>query len=787
MRMTSLAVAASAILLFALVPLSQAQEKAPGVVVTQETYCRAETDRTFNNTIKLTGGVNRFYHFRKVIPLDNQTVVRMNRDTLYSGTIVDTSKGATITLPKTPDGRYCSALLIDNDHYCPGVIYDAGTHQLPKDTKYLMVVVRIQLLKPTDPEDVKLVNSLQDKLEIKAESADPFPEPKWDAASLDELTAVYKAEFAKYDKYPDGFMGARGVADEKIRHIACAGAWGLFPNEHAVYINYNAGLPAKGHHTATYKVPEHNAFWSITVYGADGYMKSDNALLNGSNTKMNPDGTFTVHFGSKEDCGDVPNRLDVSEGWNFLMRVYRPGKSVLDGSYKLPEVTLATTTAKALTPAEARAIAKEAYIYGFPLVDNMRIQYSYFTDKKDPDYKAPYNTLFNIPRVFTPDDKAIQTANSDTPYSWIGLDLRAEPIVFTVPPIAKERYWSLQLIDLYTHNFDYLGSRTTGNDGGSYLIAGPKWSGEKPKGITKVIRCETEIASAQFRTQLFNPIDLDNVKKIQEQYIVKPLSAFLNQPAPQAAPAIDFPQPLTPVTQKTSLEFFTLLNFYLQFCPTHPSEKALMERFAKIGVGAGQTFDASKLSPETKKAIEGGIADAWAEFQDLVGRVNKGEVSSGDVFGTREYLKNNYLYRMGAAVLGIYGNDKEEAIYPVYFVDGDKQKLDGRNRYTLRFAKGQLPPVNSFWSLTMYDQPASLLVHNPINRYLLNSTMLPEFTFDDDGGLTLYIQNESPGKDKEANWLPAPKGPFSMVMRLYWPKAEALNGKWKQPPLMRVK
>lgn len=212
-----------------------------------------------------------------------------------------------------------------------------------------------------------------------------------------------------------------------------------------------------------------------------------------------------------------------------------------------------------------------------------------------------------------------------------------------------------------------------------------------------------------------------------------------------------------------------------------------MDRFAKIGIGAGQTFDPSKLSPETKKAIEEGMADAWAEFQGLVGRVNKGEVSSGDVFGTREFLKNNYLNRMGAAVLGIYGNTKEEAIYPAYYVDGDKQKLDGSHRYTLRFAKGQLPPVNSFWSLTMYDQPASLLVHNPINRYLLNSTMLSEFQMDDDGGLTLYIQNESPGKDREANWLPAPKGPFSVIMRLYWPKAEAVEGQWKQPPLTRVK
>jgi len=440
-----------------------------------------------------------------------------------------------------------------------------------------------------------------------------------------------------------------------------------------------------------------------------------------------------------------------------------------------------------LTPTEARAIAKEAYIYGFPVVDNLRVQYAYFTDKKDPDYKAPYNTLFNIPRVFTPDDKAIQTPNSDTPYSWIGLDLRAEPIMFTVPPIARERYWSLQLIDLYTHNFDIPGSRATGNDGGSFLIAGPNWHGEKPPGITKVIRCETEIASAQFRTQLFNPADLDNVKTIQAQYVVKPLSAFLGQPAPKAAPSIDFPEPLTPVTQKTSLDFYTLLNFYLQFCPTHPSEQALMDRFGKIGVGAGQTFDGSKLSPETKQAIEAGMADAWDEFQDLLGRINKGEVTSGDVFGTREYLKNNYLFRMAAAVLGIYGLSKEEAIYLPGFLDGDGQKLDGVNHYTLRFKKGQLPPANSFWSLTLYDQPASLLVANPINRYLLNSTMLSQFKMDDDGGLTLYVQNESPGKDQEANWLPSPKGPFSVVLRLYIPKPEALEGKWIAPPMKRLR
>jgi hypothetical protein len=192
------------------------------------------------------------------------------------------------------------------------------------------------LLHPDDPEDIKLVNQLQDQFVIKANSTDPFEEPNWDKQSLAALSAEYNKEFAMFDLYPEGWMGKRGAADEATRHIGCAGAWGLFPNEDAVYINYNGHLSADKCHTATYQVPENNAFWSITVYGADGYMKSVNNILNAANTQINADGTLTVHFGSQAACGDVPNRLDVSEGWNFLMRVYRPGPSVLNGSYKLP-------------------------------------------------------------------------------------------------------------------------------------------------------------------------------------------------------------------------------------------------------------------------------------------------------------------------------------------------------------------------------------------------------------------------------------------------------------------
>jgi hypothetical protein len=450
-------------------------------------------------------------------------------------------------------------------------------------------------------------------------------------------------------------------------------------------------------------------------------------------------------------------------------------------------LTSIASSAFAQSTTEARAIAKEATIYGFPLVDSYRIQYSYFVDHGSPEFKAPWNHLYNNARVYTPDDKAIQTPNSDTPYSYVGADLRAEPVVFTVPEVEKGRYYSLQFIDMYTFNFAYVGSRATGNSAGSYLLAGPKWKGEKPKGIKSVIRSETEFAFVLYRTQLFNPDDIEKVKKIQAGYTVQPLSEFLGKPAPPTPPAVNFMKPLTVEEERTSLQFFNELNFILQFCPTNPVEKALMARFAKIGVGAGKPFDPNSLSPELQKALGEGMADAWAAFKvHKETEVDTGKSSSADSFGTRVFLKDNYMSRMSGAVLGIYGNSKQEAFYPVYFIDAEKQKLDGSHRYILRFAPGQLPPANAFWSLTMYKLPESLLYANPLNRYLINSPMLPSLKREADGGITLYVQNASPGADKQANWLPSPDGPFFMALRLYWPKPEALDGKWKAPPLNRV-
>ena len=443
-------------------------------------------------------------------------------------------------------------------------------------------------------------------------------------------------------------------------------------------------------------------------------------------------------------------------------------------------------TKESITVEEARALAREAYLYGFPMVEGYKTLYKQAIDKDGADFKAPINQVGHAEGVATPKDTWVVTPNTDTPYSFLWADVRSEPVVITMPKIEKNRYYTGQLIDLYTHNFAYLGTRTFGNDGGDFMVTGPGWEGEKPEGIRAVIPCETEIFYVLFRTQLFNADDLANVNAIQAGIYVQPLSQYLGNPAPQAAPQIDWPKLAEGMSEGPQI--FSYLNFLLQFTPTHASENELMERMAKLGIGAGKPFNFDKFSDDIKKAIADGIKDVWdKDFTATMQRINSGELGSADFFGTREYLKNNYLYRFVGAKLGLYANSRDEAIYPPYFADADGNSLDAsKNKYTLRFEKGQLPPAGAFWSLTMYDGASQLLVANKLDRYLLNSTMLESFKRAKDGALILYIQKDSPGADKESNWLPAPNGPFYCILRIYIPTAKVFEGSWKAPLMTKV-
>ena len=447
-----------------------------------------------------------------------------------------------------------------------------------------------------------------------------------------------------------------------------------------------------------------------------------------------------------------------------------------------------------LTPSieETKAIAEAGFIYGLPIVMNYAVMWEFAVDKNSGQFKAPFNTIWNDAAVFTYKDTAVVTPNSDTPYSMVWLDLRAEPMVISVPAVPEQRYYSVQLIDGNTYNYGYIGTRATGPDAGDYLVVGPDWKGEKPAGIKDVFTSTTPFSLAIFRTQLFNADDMPNVVKVQAGYKAQPLSAFLSQPAPAAAPKIDF---LPATTEGIKDNFFAYLDAALEFVPTTPETKALRDRLASIGIGPGKAFDFKELSLEHKAAVLLAMKAGDDKVDKFLGTEQKtvNGWKIGSMFGDSQFINGNWLMRAAAAKAGIYGNDAVEATYPMTRVDADGDTLDcGKHKYSLTFPAGQTPPVNAFWSVTMYDGKTQLLIENPINRYLINSPMLPELKKNDDGSLTLYIQKDSPGANKESNWLPAPDGPIYLVMRLYWPKTEppsilpAGTGTWSPPGILKA-
>jgi hypothetical protein len=451
-----------------------------------------------------------------------------------------------------------------------------------------------------------------------------------------------------------------------------------------------------------------------------------------------------------------------------------------------------TANAADLTPAETKAIAEEGFIYGLPIVMNYAVMYEYSVDRHSGQFKAPFNQINNEARVFTYKDTSVITPNSDTPYSILWTDLRAEPIVLSVPAVEKSRYFSVMLCDGNTYNYGYIGSRATGNEAGDYMVAGPDWKGETPSGIKKVFRSSTQFSAVAYRTQLFNPEDMPNVVKIQAGYKVRPLSQYLKQPAPPVVPAVNFPK-INKEMVKTG--FFDYLAFALQFAPAEPQEKEIREKLARLGIEAGKKFDPAALSPEQKAALVAGMKEGEAKIKQYLesGQKNINGWKVGSLFGDSAFYNGDWLKRAAAAQAGIYGNDAAEAMYPMTKTLADGEVLDGsKHNYTLTFAAGQFPPVNAFWSVTMYDGKSQLLVKNPINRYLINSPMLPGMKKDADGSLTLYIQKDSPGADKEANWLPAPDSTIYLVMRLYWPNPSppsilpAGEGAWRPPGVKQV-
>jgi hypothetical protein len=451
------------------------------------------------------------------------------------------------------------------------------------------------------------------------------------------------------------------------------------------------------------------------------------------------------------------------------------------------------TAMDAIEPKEATAIAAEAYVYAFPMMENYRTMYVQAVDRTAPGYAAPFNELVPSTELLGPEFKDIVRPNNDTIYTMGWLDLRAQPMVITVPEV-KDRYYSVQLVDMFTHNFGYLGTRATGGEAGSYVVAGPQWEGSKPGDANGLFKSESDFVFCIIRTEVRGPKDVDAVVALQKQYRLTPTNVFLGRSRVPVAAGITFPR--YDARKAKSAAFIDLLNFLLTQVVVPPDERALMERFAKIGIQPGALSASLGLTQELWDAIDAGVEEgiealgqAAAKPSQLKGvtvRTDHGWEGISGLFGPGEAMRSKYLVRAFAAMVGLYGNDAVEAYYPIGNGDAQGNALDGsKHDYVMRFEKNGMPQVEAFWSMTMYGLPSQLMVANPIERYSIGDRS--KLKYDKDGSLTIYIQHASPGATKASNWLPAPNGRFSLQFRMYLPKPEAFDPLYVPPPVRIAK
>jgi hypothetical protein len=443
-----------------------------------------------------------------------------------------------------------------------------------------------------------------------------------------------------------------------------------------------------------------------------------------------------------------------------------------------------------LTPAEAKAIAKDGYVFGLPLV-YIVLQSDVLTNVPKPEGgRAPINQ-FDQHREF-PDAKnnKIVGMNVDTLYSLAQLDLTAEPVVLVVPPMEGKRWWIMQVIDAWNDVPAAPGSRTHGDKGGNFAITGPNFKGELPPGLEQ-IRCDTSIAALGGRTYTAGPDDYAAVHKIQDGYKLIPLTqwngADTNYTPPTDVPVrsdVDAKTPIpVQVFQMSAEDYFGRLCELLVNNPARAADAPIMARLARLGIKPGATFKMNAFDNATRQAIEEGMGEGQKEIRDGESKMGEG-INGWQIARDLGHYGTRYLYRAVWTFYAVGGNVVEDALYPTTNVDAEGNRLDGSHRYVLHFTKDEIPPVDAFWSLTLYDKD-SYLVDNPLNRYAQGDRS--HCKIGDDGSLTIYIQSRSPGVDKESNWLPAPKeGPFKLALRLYIPKQPVVDGTWQPPPVRKA-
>lgn len=444
-----------------------------------------------------------------------------------------------------------------------------------------------------------------------------------------------------------------------------------------------------------------------------------------------------------------------------------------------------TAVAQAISEEEARAIGVDAYVYFYPLITMDLTRKQLANTPPGEGIGGPMNTFVNVPEFPPADLKVVVRPNFDTLYSSAWLDLTKEPMVISLPD-TNGRYYLMPMLDMWTDVFASPGWRTTGTRAGNFLITPPGWSGTVPSGFTK-IAAPTPYVWVIGRTKTDGPPDYAAVRKIQAELKVTPLSQWGKPVQPVKAaidPSVDIKTPpKTIVDTMPAGRFFAYAAELLRLHPPHATDQPILARMRLIGIEPGENFDIGKLDPAVRKGLETAPEAAqklMAWKVPTLARVANHWSMNTDTMGV---YGNYYLKRAIVAQQGLGANLPEDAVYPLNLGDETGRELNGANQYTITFEKGAAPPANAFWSVTLYDTEG-FQIANPLNRFAVSSWM--PFKHNADGSLTLYVQNASPGKANETNWLPAPKGPFTLTMRIYAPKSEVLTGRWNPPPVARA-
>jgi hypothetical protein len=438
-----------------------------------------------------------------------------------------------------------------------------------------------------------------------------------------------------------------------------------------------------------------------------------------------------------------------------------------------------------ITESDAYAIGVETYTYAYPLV-LMEYTRRVRTNALEPDRatrRTPVNRFAHALRYANASSRDVVRPNADTLYSSLWYDVGAEPLVFTLPDTG-DRYHVVPFMDMFTDVFATLGTRTSGNGGGVFALVGPRWQGELPEGMER-ISSPTDVGYVVGRIQTNGPADYPFVHQLQAGLTAVPLSGWSKAdytPAPgRFDPTLDMSPPPFQVEKLSPADFFATFAELLQRNPPHAADVGMVLRMRRLGLVPGRSFDLAQAAPVVQRALKRAAADAYQRLRvRRLGLVRNGWSVPAAMIGT---YGNDYAMRAAVAYAGLGALPPEEASYPFSAADGDGQPYTGEVRYVLHFDKDELPPADAFWSLTLYGAD-QFFVDNPIHRYAIGDR--DALAYNADGSLDLHIQHASPGAERESNWLPAPaNGPFTMNLRLYLPRAEALDGRWTPPPVHR--